>query len=118
MTTALSADAFARPMPAPTSRADDEDLTRLKRFGEAIDKIKKDVEAEVGQPDLDRVKRLDRFSHVMEGAGRVLLHVSFEPIAFTLGVTMLWIHKQLQATEIGHTALHGVYDDIEGADAY
>jgi linoleoyl-CoA desaturase len=35
-----------------------------------------------------------------------------------LGVTSLWVHKQLQATEIGHTALHGAYDKLEGAERY
>ena len=30
----------------------------------------------------------------------------------------LWLHKQLQATEIGHTALHGTYDKLEGAEAF
>ena len=30
----------------------------------------------------------------------------------------LWIHKQLQATEIGHTALHGAYDKLAGVEAF
>jgi len=38
--------------------------------------------------------------------------------AFTVGVLALWLHKQLQATEIGHTALHGAYDKLEGGDAF
>jgi fatty acid desaturase len=33
-------------------------------------------------------------------------------------VTALWVHKQLQATEIGHTALHGAYDGLPGAAAF
>ena len=31
----------------------------------------------------------------------------------TAGVLALWIHKQLQATEIGHTALHGAFDKLD-----
>ena len=64
------------------------------------------------------MRRLDRFSRVMEVVGRVLIHVSFEPITFVLGVSALWIHKQLQATEIGHTALHGAYDKLPGAEKF
>jgi linoleoyl-CoA desaturase len=91
---------------------------RLKRFGEAIDVIRKQAEAQVGETDVKRLKKLDRFSRSMEVIGRVLLHVSFEPIGFLAGVTALWLHKQLQATEIGHTALHGAYDGLDGAERY
>jgi linoleoyl-CoA desaturase len=31
-------------------------------------------------------------------------------VSFSLGVGALFIHKQLQTTEIGHTCLHGAYD--------
>lgn len=90
----------------------------LLRFGQAIDAIRERAEARVGAADLTRVRRLDRFSRVMEVVGRVLIHVSFEPITFVLGVSALWIHKQLQATEIGHTALHGAYDKLPGAEKF
>lgn len=87
---------------------------RMKRFGEAIDEIGNRVEAEVGERDVDHLRRLNRFSRGMEVVGRLLLNFSFEPITFLAGVGALWIHKQLQATEIGHTVLHGVYDHLEG----
>lgn len=90
------------------------DAERLRRFGEALDAIKARVEAEIGPDDLAYVRRLDRFSRTMEVIGRVLIHVSPEPISFGAGVIALWLHKQLQATEIGHTVLHGAYDRIEG----
>jgi linoleoyl-CoA desaturase len=86
----------------------------LKAFGEQLDALKRDVEAEVGDDDLRYVKRLDRFSRGCEVVGRVLIHVSVEPLLFSAGVVALWIHKQLQATEIGHTVLHGAYDRIDG----
>jgi linoleoyl-CoA desaturase len=91
---------------------------RLKRFGEALDRIREQVEQEIGEDDVAYVRRLNNFSRVMEVVGRVLLHVSFEPVAFCAGVIALWIHKQLQATEIGHTALHGAYDGLKGAEAF
>ncbi len=54
----------------------------------------------------------------MEVVGRLLIHFSPEPITFALGVLALWLHKQLQATEIGHTALHGAYDKLSGAEGF
>ncbi len=54
----------------------------------------------------------------MEVTGRGLIFLSPEPVSFFAGVTALWIHKQLEATEIGHTALHGAYDRIEGAGRF
>jgi len=41
-----------------------------------------------------------------------------EPVSFACGVAALWLHKQVEATEIGHTALHGAFNRIEGADAF
>ena len=94
------------------------DAERLRAFGEAIDQLRKEAEAAVGPEDLARVKRLDRFSRTMEVLGRGAIHFSFEPLLFTVGVLALWLHKQLQATEIGHTALHGAYDKLDGAERY
>jgi len=91
---------------------------RLRRFGLELDAIKTRVEADMGAADVRYVQRLDRFSRTCEVVGRVLIHFSFEPVGFGAGVLALWVHKQLQATEIGHTALHGAYDRLEGADAY
>lgn len=103
---------------ASTSPLSADRRAELLRFGRAIDAIRERAEARVGAADLTRVRRLDRFSRVMEVVGRVLIHVSFEPITFVLGVSALWIHKQLQATEIGHTALHGAYDKLPGAEKF
>ena len=69
---------------------------RLKRFGEAMDVIRERVEARVGPEDIAHVRRVDRFSRAMEVVGRVLIHFSVEPVAFSLGVGALWLHKQLQ----------------------
>jgi linoleoyl-CoA desaturase len=83
---------------------------RLESFGRSIDAIRKDVESKVGDVDLTRVRRLRWLSRALEIAGRGAIHFSFEPIGFGGGVVLLWLHKQLEATEIGHTALHGAYD--------
>jgi NADPH-dependent stearoyl-CoA 9-desaturase len=91
---------------------------RFADFAAEIDTVKVRAQAAVGNDDVRHVQRLQRFSRGMEVAGRTLIHFSPEPISFALGVTCLWIHKQLQATEIGHTALHGAYDKLEGAEAF
>jgi fatty acid desaturase len=91
------------------------EVDRFYAFGKELDALKERALASVGEEDVQRVQRLRRLSRLFEAAGRVLIHVSFEPIAFGLGVFTLWLHKQLEATEIGHTALHGAYDKFENA---
>ena len=59
---------------------------RMRCFGEAIDEIGNKVQAEIGEQDVARLCRLNRFSRSMEVVGRVLLHFSFDPITFLAGV--------------------------------
>jgi linoleoyl-CoA desaturase len=83
---------------------------RLDRFAAAIDAIRAEAEAKLGGEDVRHIRRVRRVSVAAEVLGRVLLHVSVDPVTFAVGVGALWLHKQLEATEIGHSALHGVYD--------
>lgn len=94
------------------------DDPRVAAFGRDLEAIRIRVEADIGKADLDRVRRLDAMSRGFEVVGRVLLHFCFEPVGFLAGVGALWVHKQLQATEIGHTALHGAYDRIPDAGRF
>ncbi len=91
---------------------------RLRRFGEEIDAIRCRAEAELGAEDVIHIRRLNGFSRGMEVVGRTLIHFSLDPFSFLAGVGALWIHKQLQTTEIGHTVLHGVYDHLEGGERF
>jgi fatty acid desaturase len=91
------------------------------RFGALaadLDALRRRTFARVGSDDLAYVERLDRFSRALEIAGRSLIHVSFEPCAFVAGVLALAIHKQLQTAEIGHSALHGAWDKLDGAGRF
>jgi linoleoyl-CoA desaturase len=114
----------ARPELQPHAGTAQVDLRRLpeeeryRRFGEELDALKKRTLADVGAPDVTYVRRMNRFSRAMEVLGRGLIFFSPEPVSFLAGVGALWIHKQLQATEIGHTALHGAYDRLPGAEAF
>src|ERR1700722_12435804 len=109
----LSSSASGPPAPVALHEAE-----RYRRFGEDIDVIKHRVMDRVGAEDVTYVRRLNRFSRAMEIAGRLLIVLSPEPVTFLLGVGALWVHKQLQSTEIGHTALHGAYDRLPGGEAF
>jgi fatty acid desaturase len=98
-----------------TARDDDE---RLRSFGLELDALKRRTLASLGGDDVAYVKRIDRFSRTAEIFGRTLIHASFEPGAFFLGVLALAVHKQLQTGEIGHSALHGAWDRLPGAERY
>ena len=81
---------------------------RYRAFGEEVQAIYKDAQSKMGAEDVRYIKRLNWFSRAMEGVGRGLIHFSFEPVGFSAGVLALWVHKQLQTTEIGHTVLHAL----------
>jgi len=106
-------------MPATfPSGADTADAGRLREFADRIDAIRTRVEAEVGTDDVAHIKKVRRVSTAMEIVGRALIHVSVDPVTFAIGVGALWLHKQLEAAEIGHTTLHGAFDKLPGADAF
>jgi NADPH-dependent stearoyl-CoA 9-desaturase len=92
--------------------------SKMMQFGAELDALGERARAAVGTEDLERVRRLELISRSCMVAGRALIHLSFEPLAWSSGVLLLWIHKQLQATEIGHTVLHGAYDALPGAEAW
>ncbi len=92
------------------------DDVRLREFARRIDAIRARVEADLGEKDVAYIRKVRRFSTAMEITGRTLIHVSLDPVTFSAGVVALWLHKQLEATEIGHTALHGAFDKLPGAE--
>ena len=91
---------------------------RYEAFAAELDELKRRTLAKVGAEDVRYIRRLYYFSRFMEIVGRLFIHFSFEPLTFLFGVVALWVHKQLQGTEIGHMALHGAYDRLPGADAF
>jgi fatty acid desaturase len=100
---------------APTWTSDEE---RFHSFGSTMDAIRKRAQAKVGAEDLRYIRTVDRVSRVAELVGRTLIAVSPGPLLFTAGVVSLWAYKQLQATEIGHSALHGAYNRVEDAGKF
>ena len=95
-----------------------EEALRLREFASRIDAIRARVDAEVGAADVAYIKKVRHVSTAMEVVGRTLIHVSIDPATFTVGVAALWVHKQLEVAEIGHTALHGTFDKLPGAEQF
>ncbi len=102
----------------PSSTADDDEAQRLASFAQAIDALRAETEAELGQEDAGHIRRVRTVSSVLEVSGRTLILLSLEPMAFSAGVIALSVHKALELMEIGHTTLHGVYDHVPGAEAF
>ncbi len=102
--------------PVATMRRDQQE--RLKQFAKALDDIHRRAQAELGAKDVAHIRRVRRASTTLEVIGRALIHVSPEPFSFFAGVVALFLHKQLETTEIGHTVLHGAYDGLPGAEAF
>lgn len=86
------------------------DEAKFKAFADDIDRLRRDLEESLGEDDIRYAKRIRKVSRQMEVLGRFLLFISLDPMTWFVGVTALWIHRQLEITEIGHYALHGVWD--------
>jgi linoleoyl-CoA desaturase len=91
---------------------------RILSFGRALDALRSEVEADLGPSDVAHIERIQTLSNRLEILGRGLIHVSFEPTAFGLGVLVLWAHKSLELMELGHMVLHGAYDKLDGAERF
>jgi NADPH-dependent stearoyl-CoA 9-desaturase len=94
----------------------DSDEQRLQSFAAELDELRREVEAKLGLADAEHIERVRAWSSRFEVVGRGLIHFSLEPVSFMTGVLLLWLHKTLELTEIGHTALHGVYDGMPGLE--
>jgi fatty acid desaturase len=92
------------------------DRQRIESFGRALDALRRELEADLGERDLAYIRRVRSASRRLEIAGRSLIHFSLEPLGFALGVGALSVHKLLETIEIGHTVLHGTYDRFECED--
>lgn len=78
----------------------------------AFENIKQKYRADLGEKDVRYIKKIRRSSRIFEVIGRSLIHVLPGPLAL-LGVPFLFLHRNLEAIEIGHNVLHGQYDCFE-----
>jgi fatty acid desaturase len=91
---------------------------RESSLADDLERIRADAKAKLGSGDVVHLHRVARVAIGAEIVGRALLHFGIGPISFVLGVLGLWLGKQLQNAEIGHTALHGVYDRFPETRAF
>jgi NADPH-dependent stearoyl-CoA 9-desaturase len=90
----------------------------LRAFGAELDAVRQRIEADLGEVDVRHVVRIANVSRGFEVVGRGLIHFSLDPLSFGVGVLALAVHKQLHASEIGHTVLHGAFDRLRGAERF
>jgi len=83
---------------------------QLDALGREFDAIRQSVVDELGQTDVDYIRRMIRVQRGLEIAGRAALFAWWLPPAWIAGVTALGISKILDNMEIGHNVMHGQYD--------
>ncbi len=79
-------------------------------FGHELDALRLEVLADLGQRDVDHIRRIIRLVRYSEAGGRALLHLGIGPLTFVLGTTALAAAKILENMEVGHNVMHGQYD--------
>ena len=84
--------------------------TESDAFGAELDALRDEVRADLGQRDVEHIRRVIRLVHYSEAGGRALLHLGVGPLTFALGVTALGASKILENMEVGHNVMHGQYD--------
>src|SRR5262245_22740117 len=82
----------------------------LDALGRELDALRARVEAEVGEEDAAYIRGVRRAARALEVSGRVLIHVSLDPVTFGLGVLSLGLYKIVENMELGHNVMHGQYD--------
>ena len=86
------------------------ELARYDEIAKAFDEIKEDYRAKLGQKDIDYIKGIRHKSRIFEFIGRPLIWFGFDPFSFVIGCFFLFLHRNLEAVELGHNILHGQYD--------
>jgi NADPH-dependent stearoyl-CoA 9-desaturase len=115
---ALQTEAFSASPDGSVARPTASESDRLREFGREIDALKQRTVAQLGAKDVAHLHKMVRISNALEVTGRALIALSLDPITFFIGVVALAGHKQLETAEIGHSALHGAWDNLAGAEAY
>jgi len=78
-----------------------------------LDALRADIEARIGQEDINHIESMVLIKDRLELAGRLLIHFSLDPVSWSLGVMSLSLSHILENMEIGHNVIHGQYDFME-----
>ncbi len=82
----------------------------LEELGRELDDLGQRVRADLGQADVDYIRRVIAWQRGLEATGRASLFLSFLPPMWLAGVAALSLSKILDNMEIGHNVMHGQYD--------
>jgi fatty acid desaturase len=91
---------------------------RVAEFGHELEALRREIELQLGESDVEHIRRIGQLSDRLEMLGRSLIMLSLEPLSFSVGTAALWAHKTLELMEIGHMALHGAYDGLPDCDRF
>jgi fatty acid desaturase len=91
---------------------------KLEAFGQEISAIGIEAKTKMGREDLHYIKKIKKISMLGEIIGRTMIHFSIDPFTWSVGVLALGAHLQLETSEIGHSALHGCWDGLVGAEEF
>lgn len=91
---------------------------KLATFAGEITAVGEEARSKLGSEDIRHIKKMKQISKSSEAIGRALIHFSLDPVTWSVGVLSLWVHHQLETTEIGHSALHGCWDGLKGAEEF
>jgi fatty acid desaturase len=108
ITTATERD--ARVAPSSTAAALGLSEEQLQELGRELDAIGRRVADDLGQADVDYLRRVIRTQRGLEVASRGLLFLGWVPPVWALATVMLGTSKILDNMEIGHNVMHGQYD--------
>ncbi len=83
---------------------------QVEALGDELDELRGRVIMDLGERDLDYIRRVIKVQRALEVGGRGLLFAGFLPPAWLAGTTALALSKILDNMEIGHNVMHGQYD--------
>ena len=95
--------------PSSSKASIDDEYEKIHR---AFEGIKQKYRDDLGEKDVRYIKKIRRNSRIFEVIGRSLIHILPGPFAL-IGVPFLFLHRNLEAIEIGHNVLHGQYDSFD-----
>ncbi len=107
----MSAQATAFNNSLPVSTTAQKSLQRDDEIYQAFEAIKQKHRADMGEKDVKYIQKIRRYSRIFEAVGRIAVMVLPGPLAL-LGVPFVFLHRNLEAIEIGHNVLHGQYDSL------
>jgi NADPH-dependent stearoyl-CoA 9-desaturase len=82
----------------------------LDAFGAEMDALRLAVLADLGQDDVDYIRKVIKVQRGLAAGGRAVLFASWFPPAWVAGAAALSLSKILDNMEIGHNVMHGQYD--------